>query len=194
MNTAAAGEFILAKLERDLPQDLFYHGVHHVLDVTWAALSIAAQESVTDSESLDLLKTAALYHDSGFISTYKNHEEEGCRIASEVLPGFGYTAEQIRIICGMIMATKIPQNPQTHLEEIICDADLDYLGRDDFKTIGQTLFNELTHRGLVPNLETWNARQIEFLSAHEYKTDSSRKNRENVKQKHLQELIAAQKN
>lgn len=192
MNTAAAGEFILAKLEKDLPQDLFYHGVHHVVDVTWAALSIAAQESVTDSESLDLLRTAALYHDSGFIYKYKDHEEEGCRIASEVLPGFGYTAEQVQIICGMIMATKIPQNPKTHLEQILCDADLDYLGRDDFRAIGDTLFRELTHRGLVADMQTWNARQIEFLSAHEYKTDTSRRNRGNVKQQHLRKLIEAQ--
>jgi uncharacterized protein len=189
MDVAAAAEFILSKLEKDLPQNLYYHGVHHVLDVTWAAMSIASQESVTDPESLDLLKTAALYHDSGFMYTYENHEQEGCRVAHEILPVFGYSPGQIEAICGMIMATKIPQSPDTHLEEIICDADLDYLGRDDFKLIGDNLFRELNHQGKMPDIPTWNATQVRFLSAHEYRTEASRKNRESVKQKHLQELI-----
>ena len=35
-------------------------------------------------------------------------------------------------------ATKIPQTPLTKLEEIICDADLDYLGREDFFEISRS--------------------------------------------------------
>lgn len=57
---------------------------------------------------------------------HAGHEFEGCLIARTALPGFGYTGEDI-MICGMIMATKIPQSPTNILEEIICDADLDYL-------------------------------------------------------------------
>ena len=49
-------------------------------------------------------------------------------MAKEELPKFGLSEKDIELICGMIMATKIPQNPKTKLEKIIADADLEYLG------------------------------------------------------------------
>ena len=47
------------------------------------------------------------------------------------------------------MATEIPQNPKTHLEMIMCDADLDYLGRYDFETISNNLYTEFLDFGFV---------------------------------------------
>ena len=64
-------------------------------------------------------------------------------MAREILPAYGLTRDQIDTICGMIMATRIPQSPSNQLERILCDADLDYLGRDDFYEIGGRLFEEL---------------------------------------------------
>ncbi|HEV7380028.1 MAG TPA: HD domain-containing protein, partial [Dyadobacter sp.] len=146
MNIEVAQNYILSKLESELDPTLFYHGVHHTLDVVQTALTIAYEENVTDAESLDLLRTAALYHDCGFLVTYKGHEAAGCDIAQNVLDEFGYTHAQIATICGLIMSTKVPQSAATHLEKILCDADLDYLGRADFKSIGETLYLELEER------------------------------------------------
>jgi uncharacterized protein len=129
-----------------------------------------------------------LFHDSGFMNTYQGHEEEGCRIAQQVLPDFGYTPGQISAICGMIMATKIPQNPQTHLERIISDADLDYLGRDDFEPIAATLYEELKARDLVSDVEAWNKIQVRFIDAHRYWTTSERERRNAQKEQHLAAL------
>ncbi|TDE17637.1 HD domain-containing protein [Dyadobacter psychrotolerans] len=185
MNVQDAEKYIVGRLRLHLPADLYYHGVHHVLDVKDAALSIAVQEGVQDEESLALLKTAALYHDCGFMNAYQNHEEEGCRIAREKLPDFDFSASQIDLICGMIMATKIPQKPKNHLEEIICDADLDYLGRNDFEPISQTLFLELRERGLVSDIHAWNQIQIKFIGAHQYWTKTSKEKREQAKLIHL---------
>jgi uncharacterized protein len=190
MDIAGSEKYILDLLGRELSETLYYHGLHHTLDVENAALILAKQEGIDDAESLTLLKTAALFHDSGFIHTYKDHEEEGCRIVRSSLPLFQYTNEQIEIICGMIMATKIPQNPKTHLEKIICDADLDYLGRDDFEPVAATLFEELSVRNLVMDEKTWNHIQIRFISAHQYHTESAKNKRESKKQKHLNGLLA----
>ena len=140
MQIEKAEQYVLGQLETRLDRTLFYHGIHHTIDVVNAAAEIAALEGITDEESLALLRTAAFYHDSGFMNIYQGHEEAGCVLAREVLPGFGYTEAQIATICGMIMATKIPQSPKNTLERIICDADLDYLGRDDFEGIAATLF------------------------------------------------------
>jgi uncharacterized protein len=188
MDVSAAERYILDLLERELSETLFYHGLHHVLDVRDAALILAKEEGVVEEESLELLRTAALYHDSGFLRTYKDHEEEGCRIAQAILPGFGYSAQQTGQVCGMIMATKIPQSPQNHLEQILCDADLDYLGRSDFEPIAQTLFQELWERNLITDQKTWDQVQVKFIAAHQYHTTAGRLKREALKQEHLRKL------
>ncbi len=187
MNYAAAKYFITKKLNEELATNLYYHGFHHTIDVLNASLMIAEIEEVRDDE-LMLLKTGALYHDCGFLKTYKDHEEAGCEIARETLPGFDYTTEQIDIVCGLIMATKIPQSPKTSLEQILCDADLDYLGREDFEFIAASLFREMTENNLISNEQEWNRLQVKFLNNHKYFTFFSKRLREQPKQNHLSSI------
>ena len=189
MNVQEAEIYIVDQFRRKLPDTLYYHGLHHTLDVTNAALHLARLEGVTDPEALDLLRTAALYHDSGFMVTYQGHEEAGCDIVHQSLTRFGYNADQIEVICGMIMATRIPQSPKTHLEKIICDADLDYLGRADFEQIAETLYRELKVRDMVSDIESWNALQKTFISGHTYWTESARRLRDIPKQERLKTLL-----
>ncbi|MBB5285686.1 HD superfamily phosphodiesterase [Rhabdobacter roseus] len=188
MDFLGAQQYILQQLEQQLPPTLYYHSLGHTQDVVRAALSLAAEEGVRDEESLLLLHTAALYHDAGFMHVYAGHEQEGCRIVREVLPGFRYTTDQIEHICRMILATKIPQTPSDALGRILCDADLDYLGRDDFEPIAGTLFRELLERQLVPDEPAWNRIQVQFLEAHRYWTATANSWRENQKQQHLMVL------
>jgi len=180
----------LFKLEQDLPKDLFYHGIHHTLDVLEQAERIAKEENISGKEDLLLLKIACLYHDRGFLIAYGGHEEIGCKMAGEELPGFGFSEMQIKTICGLIMATKIPQTPLTKLEQVICDADLDYLGRPDFFKISDTLFYEMKERGMIKSERDWNLKQISFFNSHTYFTSTSKKFRAKEKQKHL-EMIEA---
>lgn len=189
MQVKGAVKHILEKLKVDLPEYLLYHSVSHVRDVKVQAMRIAKSEGITNQEDLDLLETAAIYHDCGFLSTYTNHEEKGCEIAREVLPDFDYSPAQIKIIEGLIMATKVPQKPKTKLEEIICDADLDYLGRDDFFVIGDYLYEELLHIGVVKDEMAWNHLQIKFLTAHHYFTQTNIKDREPLKSENLKKII-----
>jgi uncharacterized protein len=188
VNIKKVENYIYQKLKSNLSPTLTYHGFHHTIDVVESALRIAQAEGINDKESLIMLETAALYHDLGFISTYKGHEEEGCRIAQLTLPKFDYSEDQILQICGMIMATKIPQNPQNILEQIIADADLDYLGRDDFELIANSLFLELREREMIPDLETWNKIQVKFLESHHYWTKSAIATRNEAKLKRIDEL------
>jgi predicted metal-dependent HD superfamily phosphohydrolase len=162
--------------------------VSHTLDVLKHAEILAYDEGITSVRDLILLKTGALYHDTGFLTTYNGHEERSCELAQQELPNFGFDPKEIEIICGLIRATKIPQNPQNVLENIICDADLDYLGRPDFYIIGNGLFKEFLHQGIVGNEMEWNQLQIGFLEKHSYFTKSCRSKREASKQKHLEEI------
>ncbi len=180
-------ELMVERLSNGLSEKLYYHGVQHTLDVLKVCEDRAEQESLSVSEH-KLLCTAAIMHDSGFLNVIKEHEKEGVTIARELLPDFGYSPEDIDAIASMIMATKIPQQPNTKLERIICDADLDYLGRDDFYNIGNRLFMELKDLGVVSDEKDWDALQIKFLSNHSYHTAFSVEHREPQKQQKLIEL------
>jgi uncharacterized protein len=180
--------YILEKLERELPPQLRYHGYHHTLDVLQVTANLCREEGVSD-EKTTLVKTAALFHDAGFINNkHADHEAVGCEIARAVLPEFAYSKPQIEEICAMIMATKIPQSPKNRLEEILCDADLDYLGRADFYPIASSLFDELKAYQIIGDEQAWNRIQVGFLSNHQYWTPTNRNRREPEKQQRLNEL------
>ena len=175
---------ILSRLKNELDPRLGYHNITHTLDVLEQAEVLAKQENVTDKHDLLLLKTAAVFHDSGFLFVYKGHEEKGCEIASESLRSV-FSEEDIKKVCGMIMATKIPQSPNTLLEQIICDADLDYLGRNDFEPISQTLHKEFIIFKIIPEDIIWDHIQIKFFESHHYFTGTSISKRNEKKLKHL---------
>lgn len=188
MKFNTAKKFILNKLRNELPPGYSYHNLEHAIDVYDCCEDIAQNEGV-EGDDLKLLLTAALFHDSGFIVQEKNHEEISCKIAQENLPNFGYNKTQIDQICKMIIATKIPQNPNNKLEEIIVDADLDYLGRDDFYSIGQRLFYELSMSMGITKKE-WDVIQVEFLENHKYFTQTSNQRRNEKKENYLKEIKA----
>ncbi|MCF8464545.1 MAG: HD domain-containing protein [Flavobacteriales bacterium] len=187
MDYAGAIERILKQLEANLPAHLYYHGHHHTLDVLEAVERIGKSENISELQQ-NLLLVAAAYHDCGFLEGHQNHEIKGCEIARENLPDFGFKEQEIENICEMIMATKVPQSPKNHLEEILCDADLDYLGRDDFEPIGSNLFKELEHLGILAEIKAWNRIQLSFLSQHVYHTAYGKTIRQPEKQKHLDKI------
>ena len=189
MDFQQAKKYITARQRKDLPKHLSYHSLSHIKDVYASAKRIAKAEGIT-GEDLTLLLTAALYHDCGFMVQAKDHERISCDIARQNLPGFGYSPEQIERLCGMIMATRVPQEPHNLLEQIICDADLDYLGRDDFSTIGDKLFLELQVYGIIRDEREWNELQVRFLEKHHYFTQTAIATRKSLKDAHLAELKA----
>lgn len=180
-------EIILDKLERELPEYLFYHNYKHTIDVVNQAELIGYGEGV-DDQSILLLMTAALFHDSGHVIGYDNHEYFGTQIAREYLPKYNYTEEQIDKICEIIMATKLPPTPKNLNEKIICDSDLDYLGRSDFIPVSNTLYKELKAQNKIGTLNDWNKLQVKFLSKHQFFTATANRLREVNKQKQIDRL------
>jgi class 3 adenylate cyclase len=180
-------EFVLDKLERELPDVLYYHNVKHTVDVVTQVELIGWGENISDEELL-LLKTAALFHDAGHIIEYDDHEYHGTVLARQYLPKYGYEKQQIESICNLIMATKLPPNPKDKLEAIMCDADLDYLGRSDMIPVSGNLFKELKKQDKIESLNDWNKLQVKFISDHQYFTDTARNLREVNKQKQIDRL------
>ncbi len=182
----AAKQYALGRLARELSPDLVYHSLEHTRDeVVPAAERLALLEGVT-GEPLLLLRTAAYFHDIGFVERYLDNEVIAVRIAAENLPRFGYTPEQIEAIRGIIMVTRLPQTPHNHLEEIMADADLDGLGRDDFIQRERALRGEWLALGRSYTEEEWYREQVSFLQSHHYFTESARRLRDAGKQRNIE--------
>lgn len=180
-------EIILDKLEKELPASLYYHNVKHTVDVVTEVELMGWAESVTDEEIL-LLKTAGLFHDAGHTVAYDEHEHHGTVLVREMLPKYGYSEDQINRICDIIMATKLPPKPKDLLQKIICDADLDYLGRSDMIPVSNTLYEELKEQNKIGTIDDWNRLQIMFISGHQYFTQTARSLREVNKQKQIERI------
>jgi class 3 adenylate cyclase len=180
-------EIILDKLEKELPEYLYYHNVKHTVDVVTEVELIGWGEGCSDEEIL-LLKTAGLFHDAGHTIAYDNHEFYGTELAREMLPKYNYSPEQIERICSIIMATKLPPRPTNLLENIICDSDLDYLGRSDFIPVSNTLYEELKAQNKMGSLNDWNKIQVKFISGHQYFTSTARSLREVNKQLQIERI------
>ena len=124
----------------------------------------------------------------GQVVQSKGHEEISCKFAREILVSYDYDQEQIDIISDIIMATQLPPNPQNKLQRIICDADLDYLGRTDFIPVSDTLFKELQDQNIIDDINKWNKMQVSFISGHQYFTEFAKNNREVNKQNQIERL------
>ena len=179
---------ILKLLREGLDPGLTYHSPSHTEDVLHQLERIATAESITDTRLLLLMRIAALFHDTGFLRTYKKHEEASCVILQEMMDTSQFDESEIKLINGMIMATKIPQLPHNLPEMIICDADLDYLGRNDFETISNSLMNEFLAYSVIKNEQEWNQLQVSFFESHKYLTVTSVSNRTPIKMQHLKML------
>lgn len=182
-------DVVLEKL-KGLDDYLTYHNTSHMLDVLAQSIRIAEAEKLNSDEDFFLLKVAALYHDTGFLKTYRGHEKISCQIFLEDANRFGFTEQQKDTVQNLIMATQVPQKPVGILQEIICDADLDYLAREDFYDGSDKLRKEFLNYHIVDNEADWEELQVKFFENHHYHTVTSKMQREPAKQRHFAELLA----
>lgn len=184
-NQADAIAYALARLENELSPKLTYHNLWHTQeDVLPACLQIARHIGISEAE-LRLLQVAAAFHDIGFTEDSANHEIIGARIVVQILPEFGYSTRQIEAIMGMIIATRLPQSPRNLLEEILADADLDVLGRDDFLSRNACLRQEWTNFGHKIAMKAWYEGQLAFIRNHTYFTAVAQLLRNNQKKQNI---------
>ncbi len=184
----AAKRYALDRLQSELAPELTYHNFSHTNDdVLPAALRLAAASSMDEDETR-LIEIAAAYHDIGFLFQYHDHERAGAEIVVLVLPCFGFTPKQVSVVQGLILATRLPQRPLTSLEEILADADLDSLGREDGLVQSEALRAEWAAHGVRLGKEAWYRRQLQFLREHTYFTGAARALRGTGKQRNIAAL------
>lgn len=151
-----------------------YHNLSHTLLVVQATDIIGRYEKCSIKE-LQLLQVAAWWHDIGFLVHPDMHEKTGCNMVKEKFPEWGFNAEEIDIICKIILATQLPQTPLTLLEQIICDADLFYLGTSLAHEFSDKLAQEWFTLGVIQSKEQFLLKQQDFIATHAYFTGYGKK-------------------
>ncbi|WP_291914767.1 Pycsar system effector family protein [Chitinophaga sp. CB10] len=177
-NTAlidAARDYILAKY-RDNPQPaLVYHNLTHTQGVVDAAAQIAAHYRLQDDE-LTAVYVAAWFHDEGYLEGDGSaHEEAGAEEAVKFLRQENAPEPLQQMVKGCILATKMPQSPNSLIEQIVCDADLFHLGSKEYAERSKLLRHEveMVRHKEIDKIE-WLRSNIRFLSEHHYWTDYAR--------------------
>ena len=180
--------YVLTTLAEKLDEKLLYHSITHTINVEKAALKYAKLEGISAKETI-LLRTAAIFHDIGFLNEYQQNEAHAVELLCKIAPQYGYSSDDIKFIEKLILATASSVQPQNIFEKIICDADHDYLGKKDYHLTAKHLRHELQDYGQSLTEEQWLNRQIDYLqSKHQYYTNSALNIRQAGKEKRIEEL------
>ncbi len=191
-------QYIRELFRDELPDGIKYHDSNHTLHPARGVVAVANKLAISENISehdRELLITAAYFHDSGYIREYDKNEPIAARMAGRILKLIGYKANEIEKIQKMILSTDFERNPKTHVEKILCDADLDNLGREDFFKLDGKLREGRRIRGIdVSDDSKWYRSTFEIIIKHQYYTESQKKLREKGKQKNIKRLISKLEN
>jgi len=163
-------EYVRKLLGEKLDPWAHYHDFRHTEETVEAAREIGTASGLSDRD-MEVLLVAAWFHDTGYTELAEGHEGRSVVIANDFLGRMGYPPENLKKVAGCIMATRVPQDPKNPLEEVICDADMLFLGREEFFRKNDLLKEEIEEREgkTVPAAE-WLQRSIDFLTHHVYHT------------------------
>jgi len=174
-------KFIFESFKKELAPQIVYHNFTHTEEVVNAAYEIGQAENISEKD-LEVLLLAAWFHDVGFIKSLENHEENSKEIAIAYLKEINYPEDLIAKVCKIIDATKMPQEPTTLLEKIICDADLFHLGTENFNERSNLLRSEWEscNKKNFSDIE-WIEQNEKFIGKHTFFTDYAFKKLNNQK-------------
>jgi len=158
-------------LKKSKCKELPFHSIKHTIEVYNNVEHIAKYEGLS-ADHIEMLKLAALFHDTGMALGFKDHEEISAINAALFLEEHNYPIDKIEVITNCIRATKIPQTPRNLLEAILCDADLFHLGSANYMSKNELLRKEWeTYNNLNFTDSEWIKLNVNFFKEHKFHTD-----------------------
>ena len=186
-------QYIKELFRDELPDGIKFHDADHTLHPTKGVVAVANRIAISENISehdRELLVAAAYFHDTGYIREYDKNEPIAARMAGRILKLIGYKPNEIEKVQMMILSTDLDREPKTHVEKILCDADLDNLGREDFFKLDGKLREGRRARGIdVSDDAKWYRGTLEIIQKHQYYTESQKKLKEEGKQKNIKKLL-----
>lgn len=187
-------KFVFDLFKEKLPNTFLYHNYTHTKRVLKSVNEIVKNSEISESDA-DIVRLAALLHDTGYTRTREGHEEESVNIATDFLKQNNVSESVINLVNECIMATKFKDLPTSEMGKILRDADASHFGKDYFNEASEFLRKELEIQG-VKNFSPseWLNENIDVLSSrHQYYTDYAVKNWQKQKDENLSELIKTKK-
>ncbi|MEJ7768290.1 MAG: Pycsar system effector family protein [Chitinophagaceae bacterium] len=183
-----ARDFVMALFQNKMSPAFRFHNLEHTQSVVKSCTEMADHYKLPEEERFSLI-LAAWFHDTGYSKVTTNHEEFSYAIAREFTERNNVN-ELIRDkIRACITATRMPQQPATLPEQIICDADLFHLGTEFFFDKAKSLRQELVLTGGKHiSKEEWARTNIHFLETHRYFTSYCTERLDDIKIAHLRKL------
>ncbi len=174
---------------KELDAKFVFHNLAHTMQVAEAAEVISTFYQFDEEETFILI-IAAWFHDTGYTTgRMEGHEIESMKIAQSFLLKHNVGQIIISAVTACIKATKMPQNPVSGIDKVICDADLFHLGSNNFKERTELLRQELqAYYNNDINEKQWNLNNIDFLKSHHYFTGYCQQMLEPVKQQWIKKM------
>ena len=180
--------YCMGILQKSRCHKLPFHNEKHTLQVYENVIRIGAYEKL-ELEALEPVLLAALFHDLGNVTTFQGHEDLGIDKAKKFLFSEEYPKLKIDTVINCIRATRMPQQPKSIYEDIICDADLYHLGTIEFLEMNMLLRKEwLEYLSMNYSDETWNTLNIQFLQQHKFHTNFGKEILEPIKKQNIKLL------
>jgi len=170
-------------------ENLFYHNHSQVIEVLESAKKIATHYYL-DDRTFFIVCAAACFHD--MVNPSKNtesHEMESAKLARAFFTTLDVNETGIVAIEKCILATQMPQNPESLAEKIICDADLYNLGTVGFAEKNKFLKLETEAFGNAKIDDgAWLTSTVKMLENHSYHTEYCQLLLNNTKAANLQQV------
>ncbi len=181
--------YVLDYFKEKISDKYVYHDLTHTQNVVEGVIEIGETYNLAERE-MELLQLAAWFHDTGYSEGPDKHEERSSVHAEEYLRDKGFTQEELATIKGCILATKLPQEPNNLLEQIICDADLSHLGKKNYwDRCGRVRQEMMILYDKIMTDEEWVDFELRFVENHRYFTPVAKEFYRKRKKKHIRQLL-----
>ena len=183
-----AEKFVTGLMKNETPEGYTYHTLNHTLEVVKNAVFIGTKENLPENE-MSIVRVAAWFHDVGYIKTYKGHEVESAEMAVNFLERQGVDENIRTAVTESILATAFPQNPESRVAKVICDADFMHLGQENYFEREEKLRQEQKNAG-IRKLKKYEFDQesLKLFKEHSWHTTFCKNKLDEPKQKNLEIL------
>ncbi len=165
-----ASDFVFQLFKEQLPEYIVFHTYSHTETVVDTARKIGKATSL-DDDAMEIAMLACLFHATGYTKNYGNAEAESIGIVTGFLKQVEYPEKNTASIAGCIRAMNSSDHPKGLLEEIVCDANLSYLGKKSFFEKSALLRVELEKAsGEIHSDQEWDQKDFDLLTGYKYFT------------------------
>ena len=165
-------EMIIKLFDDEAPPNLYFHNSSMLKSICNQVELLSGAENLPDEEYINL-KLASVFLLTGYISDYEKPMEASLRLVEELLPGYGFSQENVDLT-NKIIRNSFSDHQECLSDNILHDARYDYLGRVDYIKLTEKLLRERTEYGKHSDTKTWIDSLIRQQKEHQFITKTAR--------------------